>query len=122
VETIELRGLDESECSELIASLLGKTANQETVISLRDLTRGNPLYLTQVARHLARYGDTRLDQIPSDMAAALAPEMNKLPATTREVLAACAVAGEHATRALLALVLGDGADALLASRPQLMRV
>ena len=91
------------------------------------LSGGNPFYLQQLARAPPDAGATApLGQggtdIPAAVAAALAGELDALPAEARRVLEAAAVAGEPFEPDLVAEVAGLGEDGTLTALDALLEL
>ena len=87
---LELEGLDTAEVAELAEALNGRPPAPAVAARLRERTRGNPLYVSELVRALAS-GDGA--DVPAGLRAIIAARAAALPPATREMLELAAVAG-----------------------------
>jgi DNA-binding CsgD family transcriptional regulator len=113
VRTVPVTPLDPPE----VAGLLGGAAHGSWVAPVHRLSGGNPLFVRELGRLLAR--DGRLERpaadldVPVELRRLVAQRMAYLSPGCRTLLGGCAVAGEEIDVAL-ARTLGDDADIQLA--------
>lgn len=72
---------------------------------VRDVTLGNPLFVTQLAEHWRR-GITAVGSVPARLRVIIRAELSEVPAGAQRVLEAASVAGTRFVAALVAEVLG----------------
>jgi len=91
-ETLTLDPLAESQSTELIDDLLGKTYLDDQVRArIRDVAEGNPLFVEQLVATISGGGDA--DQVPSTIQALLAARVDALSEPERDVLERASVIG-----------------------------
>jgi predicted ATPase len=110
---IELSGLSESGTRQLIESVSpGRYADAKIIARVHRVTEGNPLFVSELARHSAgklwQRGEGADElRVPDRIIEALRGRSERLPALTRELLASAAVIGRQfelpLVRALCAL-------------------
>ena len=112
---LELDGLDVGEVAQLAEAVGGRAVPLEAAASLRDRTRGNPLYVSELARALAAG-----PEVPSGLRTIIARRTAALPPSTREILELAGVAGTDFSLPVVARAAELGrADLLAALEPAL---
>lgn len=92
-QCLSLDGLGYSETADLLSALVGTTANSDVTRELHERTRGNPYFLTHLARHVGTNQEVQRLALPSDLLAALASQIEDLSSGTRDLLIVAAVGG-----------------------------
>ena len=128
VVRIPLRGLDEAEVVELVATAAGPELEERAVELAREVhgeTEGNPFFIGQVLRHLVETGAVqdvdgrwvvsphRAVGIPEGVREVIGKRLSQLAPATNEVLSVAAVIGREFDRALLVRVSGLEEDTVL---------
>lgn len=93
VTLVPLEGLVSSESAALLSQLTGETASTAIAADLHERTKGNPYFLTQLAKHLNRLGDISSASLPEDLATSLAGQIDDLSEQAKGLLFAAAVSG-----------------------------
>ena len=115
-----LEGLSEAEVERYVTGVLGDGVSPDFGKTIHQLTAGNPLYMSQLAREpIALAG--LADRLPPGVRGAIANRLATLTRHTREVLeAACLFAGDFAVETLAA-VLGEPVAAVLGAMDEAAR-
>ena len=94
--SIDLAPLDQPATAELLAAAWGTAADPELVARIHQASEGNPLYLSELARHV-KGSARRLEQlaIPAGIESAIAEHLRELDAPTRALLEAASVLGRE---------------------------
>jgi len=108
--TITLPGLGADAIESIIASIAGAGPSPAVVDAARELTGGNPLFVTEVARLLQGSGSALDDGawqgvLPAGVRTVLARRLARLPAESVAAVTAAAVIGPDADVTVLAAVL-----------------
>ncbi|MPY96025.1 MAG: AAA family ATPase [Acidimicrobiia bacterium] len=127
VERVALGGLDEVEVVELLDELAGgRQAPPEVVAAIRRDTRGNPLFITEIAQHVAETGRQLVDpatwgedrvtaDLPPTVQAVIGRRLARLSPPCRELLALVAAGPGGCPYELLRLVSPLDPEPLVAS-------
>ena len=109
---VSLRGFDDSELAELVASVTESGVDAEVVARLRVDSAGNPLYATQLIRYWDESGSAPNDgEIPPSLRDVVWSRVVALGPAPSEVLSAGAVLGAEFSEAVVSeLVDVDGTD------------
>src|SRR5439155_17965428 len=86
------------EVGELLASVAGAPAAPELAVAVQERTGGNPLYVTEIARSLARAGSLQLTapgEVPETIRIAIGRRLHELSPACRELLALAALFGRE---------------------------
>jgi hypothetical protein len=113
--TLQLQPLGPAATTRLIRQVLGTDVGDDSVARIVARAGGNALYLEELIRAAAARTDAGRDDIPATVLAMLQARIGLLPASTRRVLRAASVFGEHFPLAgVEALLRAAGAEAELA--------
>ena len=93
-----------SKSSRVLMETLAPGANAELLERIVERAEGNPLFLEEMAKALAR-GD-KLETLPTSVLAVVEDRLTELPSGARRVLRALSILGAGAKRAALAALLG----------------
>jgi class 3 adenylate cyclase/tetratricopeptide (TPR) repeat protein len=126
VERVSLRRLSFDGVREMLQALIGQPPPEQLVRVIDGETEGNPFFVEEVYLHLVESGvlldergqvraDLRVDEasVPESVRIVLGQRLDRLSASTREVLAAAAVYGRVFTTELVGEVASVGSDALV---------
>jgi tetratricopeptide (TPR) repeat protein len=124
---LALRGLEEPELREFLASLLGGEAPVQMAAILRDRTGGNPFFIRELVRLLRAEG--RLFDVgarsslvvPDSVRAVLARRLARISHSANDVLVAAAVAGTEFDVAVVGSVAAQEPAAVLAALEEARR-
>jgi len=108
---VELAGLSAAEVAELVRSVRGDVSS-ELLGTIHMITRGNPLYITELLRG-GSLAEGEAD-LPQTVLAALRETVRALDPTAHRVLEAASVIGESFEAPLLADMLGDSEGTFVA--------
>jgi tetratricopeptide (TPR) repeat protein len=108
----------------LVTGALGDQIPVDVVARLRSVTRGNPLFITEMVRDLSEFGSDRaaalLDgRVPNQLVRLVADRFERLPAATADLAQAVAVLGADATPHRARLISGLDADAAVSAETDL---
>jgi DNA-binding CsgD family transcriptional regulator len=103
---LELAGLSLASLREIIAAATGHAFGRAELAQLEQRTGGNPLYATELARAVLDGVPLEAAALPESLRATIGRRIDALPADTRRVLGAAALA-VHPTVALLTSALPD---------------
>lgn len=127
LERLRLSGLDEDEVVELLLELAsGRQAPPEVVAAIRRDTRGNPLFITEIAQHVAETGRELVDpatwaddaataDLPATLQALIGRRLSRLSEPCRELVALVAAGPGGCPYELLRLVSPLDPEPLIAS-------
>lgn len=110
---LALRGLDRGEVAALVDAIVDGAAGLQLVGSLHRRTGGNPFFVRELLRLLARnrpggrVGPADEDTLPDSVRDAVRARVDRLPDPARRVLTAAAVVGGTFPVPLLATVAGE---------------
>jgi class 3 adenylate cyclase/ATP/maltotriose-dependent transcriptional regulator MalT len=125
-QRIDLDPLDEQPAAELLVSVLGADAEPALAGQVFEASKGNPLFVKELALALREAGPAEPDQpslpIPDSLQALVAARLDRLPLSTKRVLCRAAVVGKWFSHAALAAMARPGDDALDADLDRLVRV
>jgi class 3 adenylate cyclase/tetratricopeptide (TPR) repeat protein len=126
-QMFELGGLSEPETQALVRALGVDRPSHQMIATVRDATRGNPLFIQEVVHHLVRRHAVReqggfltvdaspLDvPLPADVTAAMAARTQEVGDRCRATLSLAAVLGDPFAPSTLAAIGGLGPDELRA--------
>ena len=126
VERVTLRRLSFDGVRGMLRALAGQPAPEQLVRVIYRETEGNPFFVEEVYLHLVESGvlldehgrvrpDLRLEEVsvPESIRLVLAQRLDRLTASTREVLVAAAVSGRVFASDLVGDVAGAGQDELV---------
>jgi DNA-binding SARP family transcriptional activator/tetratricopeptide (TPR) repeat protein len=126
VERLSLRGLDEPEVAELIASHLGRGASPALVDAVHVHTDGNPFFVEEVILDLVERGQVVERErrctvappaaglgVPDGVREVLAGRFARLTESCRQVLTAAAVLGRSFSFDVLAVLTGAGDEVVM---------
>jgi len=103
-----LSGLDEGECRDFVASILGADALPQALAEdLRGRTQGNPLFLEELVRAVA---EGSLDRLPTTIQAILRSRLDALDSAARRILRAASVFGQTFWCEAIATLRGEEDD------------
>lgn len=112
-----LRGLQERDVAALIEGVLGSAAASGLAGALERRTGGNPLFLRELLRVLARRrdagrvrGESLEDALPDSVRQAVLSRVARLPRASQQALTAAAVVGRAFATSVLAVVVGDAEE------------
>jgi class 3 adenylate cyclase/tetratricopeptide (TPR) repeat protein len=112
-ERIDLRPLPEGPAGALLAAVLGADASPELAGRVFEASRGNPLFVKELAVAIREAGPPGPGRpvlpIPDSLQALIAARLDRLPASAKRVLCRAAVVGKWFSHASLA-ALSDPAD------------
>jgi DNA-binding SARP family transcriptional activator len=113
---LRLSGLDTDDVAALLAAELGSPGDRSLASAVHDRTGGNPFFVVELSRWMVGAHDLHLDHVPvpPSVGEVLRTRMGRLPATTREVLELCAVAGREVSLDLLEAARAPAEEALSA--------
>jgi tetratricopeptide (TPR) repeat protein len=108
--TVALTGLGREAVGSIIASVAGAAPSPAVIEAARDLTAGNPLFVTEVARLLQSTssvldGSAWHDVLPDGVRAVLTRRLARLPDDALDAVTAAAVVGMDVDATLLAAVI-----------------
>ncbi|MFI1919535.1 LuxR C-terminal-related transcriptional regulator [Nocardia sp. NPDC020380] len=106
---LELVGLSESEVGQLLTDLIG---DGQAAADVCARTRGNPFFVTELARLLSKDANAVLPERVRD---AVRGRLDRLGPACREIVAAAATVGSGAGTGALAAITGFGVPAVLAA-------
>lgn len=109
LQEVRLSKLNRSASRAMVRDVLGETVDEETLERLVLRAAGNPLYLEELIRAVARSGRT----LPETLVAMMAARLEALDPEARRVLRAASVFGEVFWRGGLVSMLEPGAGAAL---------
>jgi len=113
-QRIDLDPLGEQPAAELLVSVLGTGAAPELAGQVFDASKGNPLFVKELAIALREAGPAAPGQptlpIPDSLQALVAARLDRLPLSTKRVLCRAAVVGKWFSHAAMAAMAqpGDG--------------
>ena len=112
----QLLPLSPAQTRQLCDLLLGGTDPARDAVRERLLQRagGLPFFIVSCAQGLRPGAEQAGDEVPWDVAASVRQRVAALPLPAQRVLGAAAVVGRVASRAMLATVIGDAEEQLLA--------
>jgi DNA-binding SARP family transcriptional activator len=119
LERVTLAGLSESEIGDLATAWLGRPSPPELTAAVRVRTRGNPLFIEELVRHLVEsHADRPVEElvaaattdVPHGVRSVIDRRVARLPEPAREAVTAAAVLGEDFTLADVAAVSGLSDD------------
>jgi class 3 adenylate cyclase/tetratricopeptide (TPR) repeat protein len=114
-ERIDLDPLPEASAGALLASVLGAEAVPELAGRVFEASRGNPLFVKELAlafRETGRTGPQGPDLVvPDSLQALVSARLDRLPAAAKRVLCRAAVAGKWFSRAAAAALAEPGEPA-----------
>jgi class 3 adenylate cyclase/tetratricopeptide (TPR) repeat protein len=126
LERVNLRRLSLDGVRAMLRALAGQPAPEELTRVIHGETEGNPFFVEEVYLHLVESGvlldehgrlrrDLRLDEVsvPESIQLVLGERLDRLAASTREVLVAAAVSGRMFTSEIVGEVAGTSDDALV---------
>ncbi len=122
VRGLDIAGLDPVDAVELLRLRAGGTPSAALQRALYEETEGNPLFLSELVRHLqesgvpplqAGLGDLRRVGLPEDVRALISRRLARLSADGLEWLRGAAVIGREFEASLLEAVLGFDEDRFL---------
>ena len=126
LERVTLRRLSFDGVRAMLQALAGQPAPEQLVRVIDRETEGNPFFVEEVYLHLVESGvlldehgrvrpDLRLDEVsvPESIRLVLGQRLDRLAASTREVLVAAAVSGRVFASELVGEVAGAGPDELV---------
>ncbi|HLI59432.1 MAG TPA: AAA family ATPase [Solirubrobacteraceae bacterium] len=122
VRGLDIGGLDRDASVELLRLRAGGTPSAALQRALYEETEGNPLFLSELVRHLqecgipplqAGLGDLRAVGLPDDVRALISRRLERLSADGLEWLRGAAVIGREFDASLLEAVLGFDEDRFL---------
>ena len=114
---LELDGLDADAVAQLAEAVGGRAVPAEEARSLRERTRGNPLYVSELVRALAADGQA----VPTGLRTIIARRAATLPQHTRDTLELAAVAGTEFSLPVVGRVAALGRAELLAALEPALR-
>ena len=114
-ERIDLEPLPEASAGALLASVLGAEAVPELAGRVFEASRGNPLFVKELALAFRETGRTGPEGpglvIPDSLQALVSARLDRLPAPAKRVLCRAAVAGKWFSRAAVAALAEPGEPA-----------
>nr|WP_307352857.1 AAA family ATPase [Kitasatospora herbaricolor] len=111
---VPLAGLGEADAGRLIGSVCAAAVDRRTVHALADRTGGNPFYLLESARLLAREGAlVAVHEVPQGVRDVLRRRFDRLPPTAVAALRLAAVVGREADAEVLLRASDADEDELL---------
>ncbi|MFE2914761.1 BTAD domain-containing putative transcriptional regulator [Kitasatospora indigofera] len=111
---VPLAGLGEADAGRLIGSVCAAAVDRRTVHALADRTGGNPFYLLESARLLAREGAlVAVHEVPQGVRDVLRRRFDRLPPNAVAALRLAAVAGREADAEVLLRASDADEDELL---------
>ncbi|WP_329499522.1 BTAD domain-containing putative transcriptional regulator [Kitasatospora herbaricolor] len=111
---VPLAGLGEDDAGRLIGSVCAAAVDRRTVHALADRTGGNPFYLLESARLLAREGAlVAVHEVPQGVRDVLRRRFDRLPPTAVAALRLAAVVGREADAEVLLRASDADEDELL---------
>ncbi|MET9611535.1 BTAD domain-containing putative transcriptional regulator [Kitasatospora indigofera] len=111
---VPLAGLGEADAGRLIGSVCAAAVDRRTVHALADRTGGNPFYLLESARLLAREGAlVAVHEVPQGVRDVLRRRFDRLPPNALAALRLAAVAGREADAEVLLRASDADEDELL---------
>jgi class 3 adenylate cyclase/tetratricopeptide (TPR) repeat protein len=126
VQRVNLRRLSFEGVGEMLRALAGQPAPEQLVRMIDDETEGNPFFVEEVYLHLVESGvlldeqgrvraDLQLDEVsvPESIRLVVGQRLDRLTASTREVLVAAAVSGRVFASELVGELAGASKDALV---------
>jgi class 3 adenylate cyclase/tetratricopeptide (TPR) repeat protein len=128
VQRVNLRRLSFEGVHEMLSALAGQPVPEQLVRAVESETEGNPFFVEEVYLHLVESGvlldergrirpDLRLDEVsvPESVRMVISQRLDRLTASSREVLAAAAVFGRVFVPDLVGEMSGRGEEALAAA-------
>ena len=108
VDVIALDGLDDEAISELVtAESVATSVDERVVEQFREATAGSPFLLTQLARHTSGFD---ADEVPPAVRDVLLQRVQRLPATTRDVVRVASIVGLEFELSVVARVVDRPED------------
>jgi class 3 adenylate cyclase len=124
-QRIDLDPLGEQPAGELLGAVLGADARPELAGQVFEASKGNPLFVKELALALREAGPAAPGQptlpIPDSLQALVAARLDRLPPSAKRVLCRAAVVGKWFSRAALAAMARPGDADLDADLDQLVR-
>ncbi|HEV2895969.1 MAG TPA: adenylate/guanylate cyclase domain-containing protein, partial [Actinomycetota bacterium] len=124
-QRIDLDPLGERPAAELLVSVLGDRAEPDLAGQVFDATKGNPLFVKELAIALREAGPAAPGQpslpIPDSLQALVAARLDRLPLSAKRVLCRAAVVGKWFSHAALAAMAQPGDGELDADLDRLTR-
>ena len=113
---LRLTGLGTDEVAALLTAQLGSPGDRSLASAVHDRTGGNPFFVVELSRWMVGAHDLHLDSVPvpPSVGEVLRTRLDRLPATTRDVLELAAVSGREVTLDLLEATGIPAEDALTA--------
>lgn len=127
VRRLHLGGLSVEEVGHYVAALLGEAPGRALAQALTERTDGNPFFVGEVVRLLARDGgfDPTSEQlevrVPAEVRTAIERRLERLGPVARDVLGAAAICGREVDTAVLDRVLQIGMEPLLGALDEAVR-
>jgi class 3 adenylate cyclase/ATP/maltotriose-dependent transcriptional regulator MalT len=123
-QRIDLGPLGEQPAGELLGSVLGAGADPELAGQVFEASKGNPLFVKELALAFREAGPAEPGQpslpIPDSLQALVAARLDRLPASAKRVLCRAAVVGRWFSHAALAAMARPGDDDLDADLDRLV--
>jgi len=104
---LTLRGLHRTDVEQLVVAALPEGPTQDIVRAVHERAEGNPLFVLELLRLIAKVGATR--SLPAGVREVIGRRLGRVPAATRELLRQAAVLGRDFSIGLLAAVAGEPA-------------
>jgi class 3 adenylate cyclase/ATP/maltotriose-dependent transcriptional regulator MalT len=124
-QRIDLDPLDERPAGDLLGSVLGAGADPDLAGQVFEATKGNPLFVKELALALREAGPAQPEQpalpIPDSLQALVAARLDRLPPSAKRVLCRAAVVGKWFSSAALSAMARPGDGELDADLERLVR-
>ncbi len=128
VRPVRLQGLPRRAVAEMIAALCGKQAAADLVETIYDETGGNPFFVEELVKYLIEEnllleaaGAMRADlkggrfAVPQSVGLVVGRRLDRLPETTRQILAGAAAVGRRFDAGMLESIMDCDAAAVLSA-------
>ena len=113
VVRIDVRGLETADVQRQLTLASGSAVDDDLARSVRDMTAGNPFFIQEVARAIS--AGTWTGSPPRTVLGAIEERARRLSTDCQRFLRAAAIIGREFPLGLVALVLGEPAEACLAA-------